>query len=51
MDRELLQEKVGFPDEAGVGIDRFMDAVRSQLPDISFASHTPFVGKAREYVS
>jgi molybdenum cofactor biosynthesis enzyme MoaA len=51
MDRELLQEKDGFPEEPGVGIDRFMECVRSELPEIAFASRTPFVGRAREYVS
>jgi hypothetical protein len=51
MDRELLQEKVGFPEERGLGIQEFMEAVSSALPGIEFASHTPYRGRAREYVS
>jgi wyosine [tRNA(Phe)-imidazoG37] synthetase (radical SAM superfamily) len=51
MDRELLAEKVGFPAERGMGIDRVQEVIRAELPDITFASHTPFVGRAREYVS
>lgn len=51
MDRELLEEKVGFPREAGAGIDGFMHEVQSVLPDIAFTSHTPFAGRVREYVS
>jgi pyruvate-formate lyase-activating enzyme len=51
MDRELLEEKVGFPAERGIGIDRFMDELRGAIPGIALGSHTPFVGRAREYVS
>jgi len=51
MDRELLQERVGFPAERGMGIQSFMDRIRSELPDIVVASHTPFVGRAHAYVS
>jgi len=51
MDRELLQERVGFPAECGMGIQSFMDRIRSELPDIVVASHTPFVGRAHAYVS
>jgi len=51
MDRELLQERVGFPAERGMGIQAFMDRIRSELPGIVLASHTPFVGRAHAYVS
>jgi len=51
MDRELLQERVGFPAERGMGIQVFMDRIRDELPDIVLASHTPFVGRAHAYVS
>lgn len=51
MDRELLEEKVGFPAERGMGIQAFMERVQGALPGIRFASHTPFVGRAHAYVS
>lgn len=51
MDRELLAEKVGFPGETGAGIWAFMERLREELPGIQLASHTPFVGRARAYVS
>jgi pyruvate-formate lyase-activating enzyme len=51
MDRELLEEKVGFPRERSIGIDRCMDRVRGEIPGIELGSKTPFVGRARAYVS
>jgi molybdenum cofactor biosynthesis enzyme MoaA len=51
MDRELLEEKVGFPAERGMGIQTMMDRLRAEIPDIEFGSKTPFVGRARAYVS
>lgn len=51
MDRELLEEKVGFPPERGVGIECLMERVQAALPEITFGSHTPYVGRARGYVS
>jgi pyruvate-formate lyase-activating enzyme len=51
MDRELLEEKVGFPREAPIGIDRFMETVRREIPGIALGSKTPYVGRARAYVS
>ncbi len=51
MDRELLQERIGFPAERGMGIQAFMDQIRNELPNIVLASHTPFVGRAHAYVS
>lgn len=51
MDRELLHEKVGFPSGVGMGIDTFMDRVREALPAVTLGSSTPYVGRARAYVS
>lgn len=51
MDRELLEERVGFPAERGIGIQAFMERVQDAVPEIRFASHTPFVGRAHAYVS
>jgi pyruvate-formate lyase-activating enzyme len=51
MDRELLAEKVGFPADMPIGIDRFMDTVRREIPGIELGSKTPFIGRARAYVS
>ena len=51
MDRELLQERVGFPEERGMGIQAFMDRMRNELPDTVLASNTPFVGRAHAHVS
>jgi pyruvate-formate lyase-activating enzyme len=51
MDRELLEEKVGFPRERGIGIGQFMDMVRREVPGIVLGSKTPYVGRARAYVS
>jgi pyruvate-formate lyase-activating enzyme len=51
MDRELLEEKVGFPRESGIGIARFMGVLREELPGIELASKTPYVGRARAHVS
>ena len=51
MDRELLEEKVGFPDESGIGIDRLIARLREDLPNIEIASKTPFMGRAHAYVS
>lgn len=50
MDRELLEERVGFPREDAMGIWSFMEHVRRELPDITFASHTPYIGRAHAYV-
>lgn len=51
MDRELLQEKVGFPEEHGLGMQGLMERIRSDLPDVAIGSKTPFVGRAHAYVS
>jgi pyruvate-formate lyase-activating enzyme len=51
MDRELLTEKVGFPAERGIGIEKLIDALRLELPEIELGSKTPYVGRARAYVS
>jgi molybdenum cofactor biosynthesis enzyme MoaA len=51
MDRELLQEKVGFPAERGVGIQAAMERFVDEVPGLALASHTPFVGRAHAYVS
>jgi pyruvate-formate lyase-activating enzyme len=50
MDRELLDEKVGFPPERGIGIDAFMERIRVDLPGVALGSSTPFVGRARSAV-
>jgi hypothetical protein len=49
MDRELLEEKVGFPPERGVGVDRMLETLR----DAGFAlgSRTLYVGPVRELIS
>lgn len=49
MDRELLQEKVGFPAEVAIGIQSLMERIADQ--GIALGSHTPFRGRAREYIS
>lgn len=51
MDRELLHEKVGFPNEIGIGIDRLMERLQIEIPEIELGSHTPYTGRARAYVS
>jgi hypothetical protein len=51
MDRELLQEKVGFPAERGVGIQAAMEWFVDEVSGLKLASHTPFVGRAHAYVS
>ena len=51
MDRELLQEKVGFPAELGLGIWALLERIRQEIPGVELASHTPYVGPARAYVS
>lgn len=51
MDRELLNEKVGFPAEPPAGIAAFMEEVAARVPGITFGSRTPFIGRARAYVS
>jgi molybdenum cofactor biosynthesis enzyme MoaA len=51
MDRELLEEKVGFPAERGIGIDRLIDLLHRELPGIEIGSKTPFMGRVRAYVS
>jgi molybdenum cofactor biosynthesis enzyme MoaA len=37
--------------ERGIGVDMFMDMVRAEIAGIELGSHTPFVGRARAYVS
>ena len=44
MDRELLEEKVGFPREPAMGIWPFMQHLRDEIPSITLGSHTPFTG-------
>jgi pyruvate-formate lyase-activating enzyme len=51
MDRELLEEKVGFPREQGIGIEHLIEMLRRELPGIALGSKTPFVGRAHAYVS
>jgi hypothetical protein len=51
MDRELLEESVGFPHESPMGIDELMNYLREQVPGISFGSKTPYVGRALVHVS
>jgi hypothetical protein len=51
MDRELLREKVGFPAEPGMGIQAAMERFVDEVPGLTLASHTPFVGRAHAYVS
>jgi molybdenum cofactor biosynthesis enzyme MoaA len=51
MDRELLEEKVGFPPDEGIGIWSFMEQVRQEVPGVRLASHTPYAGRAHVYVS
>jgi molybdenum cofactor biosynthesis enzyme MoaA len=51
MDRELLEEQVGFPPEEGIGIWSFMERVREEVSGVSLASHTPYAGRAHVYVS
>jgi hypothetical protein len=50
MDRELLEEKVGFPPERGVGMQAFIETMRRRVPDVELGSHTPYVGRARVHV-
>jgi hypothetical protein len=47
MDRELLDEQVGFPAERGMGIAQLMDRIRVELPRARLASYTRYVGPAR----
>jgi pyruvate-formate lyase-activating enzyme len=49
MDRELLEEKVGFPPERGAGIEVMLDRLRGAGFDLG--SRTPFAGPVRELVS
>jgi hypothetical protein len=51
MDRELLHEKVGFPNERGMGIEVFMDRMRAAMPGVRLTSSTPYEGRVRAYVS
>jgi pyruvate-formate lyase-activating enzyme len=51
MDRELLEEQVGFPPEEGIGIWSFMERVREEASGVSLASHTPYAGRTHVYVS
>ena len=51
MDRELLEEEVGYPREAAVGVDALMERIGREVPGVTLASHTPYVGRARAYVS
>lgn len=46
MDRELLAEKVGFPRETALGIQQFMQRIDDEVPRVTLASHTPYVGRA-----
>ncbi|MGI8827541.1 MAG: radical SAM protein [Chloroflexota bacterium] len=54
MDRELLHEKVGFPDEQPIGVDNLLTVLNTEMAGMALASHTPFVGVfvggARAYV-
>lgn len=49
MDRELLDEKVGFPSERGAGIEILLDRLRAG--GFELGSRTPYVGPVRELVS
>ena len=49
MDRELLEEKVGFPAEPGAGIEVLLDRLRSSGCELG--SRTPYRGPVRELVS
>jgi molybdenum cofactor biosynthesis enzyme MoaA len=49
MDRELLDEKVGFPAKRGEGIEALLDRLRAS--GFQLGSRTPFTGSARELVS
>lgn len=51
MDRDLLEEKVGFPREPAIGIAALLDTLRRELPGIALGSKTPYVGRVRERVS
>lgn len=51
MDRELLEEKVGFPREQPLGIGDCMERFRAEVPGIALGSSTPYVGRAHAYVS
>jgi pyruvate-formate lyase-activating enzyme len=51
MDRELLDERVGFPAEGGLGIQVAMERFAAELPGVALGSHTPYAGRARAYVS
>jgi pyruvate-formate lyase-activating enzyme len=51
MDRELLEEKVGFPAERGIGIQGLMQVIQEAVPGVALASHTPYVGRAYACVS
>jgi molybdenum cofactor biosynthesis enzyme MoaA len=49
MDRELLQEKVGFPEERGLGIEVMLERLREAGYELG--SKTPYKGPVRELVS
>jgi hypothetical protein len=49
MDRELLEEKVGFPREQGAGIETLLDRLREA--GFELGSRTPYVGPVRELIS
>jgi hypothetical protein len=51
MDRELLEEKVGFPREPAMGIWVLLQRLREELPGLTLASYTPYVGRAHAHVS
>jgi hypothetical protein len=51
MDRELLEEKVGFPREQPLGVDVLLHRIEAELPGVRLGSHTPYVGRACAYVS
>lgn len=49
MDRELLEEKVGFPREPGAGIETLLDCLREA--GFALGSRTPYIGPVRELIS
>lgn len=50
MDRELLNERVGFPDEAGIGIENLMARITDET-GAGLGSYTPYLGRAYAGVS
>jgi pyruvate-formate lyase-activating enzyme len=49
MDRELLEEKVGFPAERGLGIECLLERLREA--GFELGSRTPYAGPVRELIS